>query len=240
MGANFFATQPKRQTNRMESTMTGLEYEQFVRAVLSEKLNLAPEELQSAHVPGAVLPGASSAQHQIDLFYVEETEVARYLTIIECKYRGSRPVDQALIQNLAFVRDNVRAHKAIMVTNKGFTSGAMAIAESQGIALLVVKPKLLEFDYSGADNGDELFAAIHAELSRNPGGSETAVVAKLHGDSRDDARDLVDGLLADPEIRNRAVGLLSDPGINEAARRLVDDNPDLARKASDFFRNKRW
>ena len=78
--------------------MTGPEYEQFVRAVLSEKLKLPPEELQSTHSPGATLPGTSNLQHQIDLFYVQETEVAKYVTIIECKYRGTRPVDQPLVQ----------------------------------------------------------------------------------------------------------------------------------------------
>ena len=125
--------------------MKGLEYEQFVRAILSEKLKLAPEELQSTHAPGVVLPGASSLQHQIDLFYVQETEVAKYLTIVECKYRASRPVDQQLVQNLAFVRENVRAHKAIMVTNVGFTNGAKAVAESQEIALVVIEPRLSAF-----------------------------------------------------------------------------------------------
>ena len=123
--------------------MKGPEYEQFVRAVLSRKLGLRPDELRSTHAPGVTLPNASDVEHQVDLFFVQETEVVEYITIIECKYRESRPVDQALVQNLAFVRDSIRAHKAIMVTNKGFTSGAKAVAESQKIALLLIAVALV-------------------------------------------------------------------------------------------------
>ncbi len=220
--------------------MTGSEYEQFVRAVLSEKLKIPPEELQSTHAPGVTLPGASSLQHQIDLFYVQETEVAKYLTIVECKYRGSRPVDQPLVQNLAFVRDNVRAHKAIMVTNAGFTSGAKAVAESQEVALLVVEPRLSAFESPKGDNVDELFAAIQVQLSRQPRGYNIEVVRKLHGDPGDGPRDLVAGLLADPEIRRQAADMLRDPSVRDTARKLAADNPDLARKATDFFRKKGW
>lgn len=218
-----------------EYAMKGPEYEQFVRAVLCKKLGLSSEELRSACASGATLPNAEGVKHQVDLFYVQETEVAEYVTIVECKYRESRPVDQTLVQNLAFVRDSMRAHKAIMVTNKGFTGGAKAVAESQQIALLVVEPSLSDFTPPEGVEIDELFAAIQAELSREPRCCNVVVVQKLHGDPGD-TRDLIAGLLADPEIRRHAEGLLRDPGVRDAARKLAADNPDLARKAMDFFR----
>ena len=218
--------------------MKGLEYEQFVRAVLRRKLGLTPAELQSTHAAGATLPNAADVEHQVDLFYVQDTEIAEYVTIIECKYRESRPVDQALVQNLAFVRDSMRAHKAIMVTNNGFTSGAKAVAEAQRIALLVVEPRLSEFTPPENSSVDQLFAAVEAELARNPRGSNVIVVQKLRGDPGDGARDLIAGLLADPEIRRQAASLLRDPAVRDTARKLAAENPDITRKALDIFRKK--
>ena len=179
--------------------MTGLEYEQFVRAVLCRILKIPPNKLQSARTPGAVLPNGADIEHQIDLFYVDETEIAEYITIIECKYRVSRPVDQQLVQNLAFVRDNTRSHKAILVSNQGFTEGARAVAESQKIALLTIEPTTEYAPAAPNSDVDELFRAIQAEIDA-PRRYEVAVVCKLREDGTG-GRDLVAGLLADPAVR---------------------------------------
>ena len=131
--------------------MNGTEYEQFVRAVLCRRLGIPADAMQSTHAEGVTLPNSDGVEHQIDLFFIDETEIAEYVTIIECKYRTSRPVDQMLVQNLAFVRDNTRAHKAILVSNQGFTSGAKAVAESQKIAL----SRLRSFSCHVFSAGDE-------------------------------------------------------------------------------------
>lgn len=225
---------------RKETDLTGPEYEQFVRAVLCDRLNIAPDALISARSPGATLPGTSHLQHQIDLFYVEETEVAKYLTIIECKYRTSAPVDQQELQNLAFVKDNIRAHKAIMVTNRGFTGGAKAVAESQEIALLIVDPELQLTTSSEIGDVDELFRIIQTTLRDKPSGYKIRVERKFHGDPNDSAFDLIEGLLSDPVIRQQVEGLLRDPGIRDQAHRFVQQNPDLAKKAMDFLKKGRW
>jgi hypothetical protein len=214
--------------------MTGSEYEQFVRAVLCRKLNIAPEKLQSTHSPGVSLPNAGDIKHQIDLFYVEETEVAEYITIIECKYRESRPVDQLFLQNLAFVRDNTRAHKAIMVSNQRFTDGAYKIAESQKIALLTIEPTN---DYTPAQPNadvDALFRTIQSEINRTPTSYDLVVVLKLRDDGTGD-RNLISDLLAEPQIRQKAAELLRDPHMRETAQRLASENPELVRKALDLF-----
>lgn len=217
--------------------MTGLEYEQFVRAVLCRKLNIPPEKLQSTHSPGVTLPNAGDIEHQIDLFYVDETEVAEYVTIIECKYRSSRPVDQTLLQNLAFVRNNTRAHKAIMVSNQGFTDGAYKVAESQKIALLTIEATSEYMPARPNTDVDSLFCAIQAEIDRTPKSYDIVVVQKLHSDGTG-GRDLISDLLADPQIRQKAAELLRDPQVRETAQRLAAENPDLARKAMDFLRKR--
>ncbi len=214
--------------------MTGPEYEQFVRAVLCRKLNILPEKLQSTRSPGVSLPNAGDIEHQIDLFYVDETEIAEYVTIIECKYRGSRPVDQTLLQNLAFVRDNTRAHKAIMVSNQGFTDGAYKIAESQKIALLTIEPTREYTPAQPNTDVDELFRVIQNEIDRTPSSYDVVVVHKLHDDGTG-GRNLISDLLADPQIRQKAAELLRDPQMRETAQRLASENPDLVRKAMNFF-----
>jgi hypothetical protein len=86
--------------------MNGIEYEQLVRAVLVKTLKIDPTELKSAREEGATLPGTPELKHQIDLFHIDRTEIADYITVIECKFRGSSPVDQEELAKLA-VRSEV-------------------------------------------------------------------------------------------------------------------------------------
>ena len=156
--------------------MHGAVYEQLVRAVLSEKLGLSPQQIQSTRNPGTHLPNPKNIRHDIQLFYVHGSDVTKQMTIVECIHLDDRPVDQERIQNLAFVRISLGAHKAIMVTNNGFTAGAKAVAESQQIALLVMNPKApIRMPSSGRDS-EALFAEIRAQISQNPKICDVVVV----------------------------------------------------------------
>ena len=67
----------------------------------------------------------------------------RLLFIFECKYY-SRLVDRSVIQEIIQVRDDISAHKAIVVSAKGFNSGAVRLAEGAGIGLWqVVNQKII-------------------------------------------------------------------------------------------------
>jgi hypothetical protein len=217
--------------------MTGSEYEQFVRAVLAKRLKLVDSQLVSTREPGVTLPGAANLKHQIDLMYFQETEIAEYITIIECKWRESGPVDQQEIQNLAFVKDSTRSHKAIMVTNNGFTAGAKAVAESQRIALLVITPS---FEFSESyDTVDELFKLM-AHKVETGSNHEMVVCRRFAPDPNERGTDLIEGLLADPAIRKTVEDLLEDPSVRKAAGRILRDNPDLASAARKFLGGGRW
>lgn len=217
--------------------MTGSEYEQFVRAVLAKRLKLVDKQLVSVREPGATLPGAADLKHQIDLMYFQDTEIAEYITIIECKWRESDPVDQQEIQNLAFVKDSTRSHKAIMVTNSGFTAGAKAVAESQRIALLVITPS---FEFSESyDTVDELFKLM-AHRVETADAHTMVVCRRFAPDPHERGTDLIEGLLSDPAIRKTVENLLHDPGIRETAGRILRDNPDLANTARKFLGGGRW
>ena len=218
--------------------MTGLEYEHFVRAALAEQLRVPSEKIVSRHAYGATLPGAKELQHQIDLMFIQDSEIAEYLTIFECKYRGSGLVDQPDIQNLAFVRESMRAHKAIMVTNHGFTGGAKAVAESQRIALLVVTPNVDISDCTSSEEANAVFHAIQTRLRDRPGSYNMTVVAKFGPDPNDRGTDVIEQLLADPQVRRVVADALSRPDVQEAAGRIIRDNPDITRKAMDFFNRR--
>jgi len=120
--------------------MTGRDYEEFVRSVLSRMLRIPVERMASHRLSGRSFPNIQGPQHQVDLYFEEETEAARYVTIVECKYRSSSTVDQQDVQNLAFVKSSLQAEKAILVTNRGFTLGAWQVAKNHGIALMIVSP----------------------------------------------------------------------------------------------------
>ena len=66
-----------------------------------------------------------------------------YLHIANAKWRSSEKVDQPEVLLLQKVKEKVAAHKALMLTNQGYTAGAIAAAKDDGIALHIVKPNLI-------------------------------------------------------------------------------------------------
>ncbi|MBU7026973.1 MAG: restriction endonuclease [Theionarchaea archaeon] len=73
--------------------------------------------------------------YQIDIsIELDLTPGLSLLFIIECKDHA-RPIERSAVQQLIQVRDDISAHKAIIVSTKGFTRGAVRLAESNRIAL---------------------------------------------------------------------------------------------------------
>jgi hypothetical protein len=221
--------------------MNGSLYEQFVRSILAKRLKISPDDLRSAREPGAVLPGGASVMHQIDLIYTERGPVADYITVIECKYRTTAPVDQEEISKLAYVKGNLRASKAILVTNTEFTKGALALAESERIALLIVRPGLdgseLEAIPTSGDS-KAIFTAVEALLAQSKARNEVVVVKRLLGEPGT-GRDLIEALAADPEVRDRVESAIRDPGLRREIEDAVRRHPDIARQAMDYLKGGR-
>ncbi len=116
------------------------QYEELCRLFLSSSFAIPLETIRSVSVPSATRPGLPEYRHQIDLYWETGNEVAAYLHIANAKWRKSEKVDQPEVLLLKQVKQEVSAHKAIMITNTGFTAGAKAVAENSGIALHVVEP----------------------------------------------------------------------------------------------------
>lgn len=121
--------------------MNSQQYEELCRYFLAEKLNMKVEEIKNIDVPSLGRPGLPKYKHQIDLYWETESGIAKYLHIANAKWRDSAKVDQPEILLLHQIKQDVAAHKAMMLTNVGFTKGAIAVAKDKGISLHIVKPQ---------------------------------------------------------------------------------------------------
>jgi hypothetical protein len=118
------------------------QYEELCRLFLAEKFGIPVEKILSGHVPNPQRPGLPEYKHQIDLHWEIENELSTYFHIANAKWRGSDKVKQPEVLLLQQVKQKVAAHKALMITSRGFTAGAKAVARDEGIALHIVTPAI--------------------------------------------------------------------------------------------------
>jgi len=139
-------------------------YEEVCRRFVAREFGLPLEAVTSPRIPNPQRPDMPKYAHQIDLYWEVSNKVALYLHIANAKWRGSEKVKEGEVLLLQKVREKVAAHKALMITSSGFTSGAVAVAMDDGIGLHVVGPG---FDHASIPLGDR--AAMQAALSKLPG-----------------------------------------------------------------------
>jgi hypothetical protein len=125
--------------------MNSKQYEELCRFFLADQLGISVEEVSSVFIPNPTRPNVPAYKHQIDLYWETGDPICRYLHIANAKWRGSDKVDQQDVLLLEQVKNEVNAHKAVMIASSGFTSGAEAVAQHKGIALHIVRP---DFDYT--------------------------------------------------------------------------------------------
>ncbi len=112
------------------------EYELFVRKYFQEQLNQSfGENIPVLHQRDLIAPDGS--EYNIDLHYTFNIENFEYLTIIECKHWNTS-ISRDLVLTLDSKRNSLKAHKAIMVTSKGFQSGAITFAKNNSIGLIKI------------------------------------------------------------------------------------------------------
>lgn len=80
---------------------------------------------------------AAGNRYEVDLSYEFEIGNARYLTLIECKQWNSN-VTREKIGHFKSVLDELKAHKGIAITSKGFQKGAIEFAKTNGIGLFKI------------------------------------------------------------------------------------------------------
>jgi len=75
--------------------------------------------------------------YKIDVSYSFSLFDMNYLTLIECKYWNSS-ITREKIGYFKSILDELKAHKGIVVTTKGFQKGAITYAQSQNIGLVKI------------------------------------------------------------------------------------------------------
>lgn len=153
--------------------MNSQQYEELCRFVIADRLKIDINQIKSASIPSPTLPDSPGISNQIDLYWETNNDLARYLTIANAKWRATAKVEQGEVLLLQQVKQEVNAHKAMMITSTEFTAGARAVAEAKGIALLIVRP---DFDYQGFPVQDR--TAMQTHLHHQPQHNSTTYAAK--------------------------------------------------------------
>src|SRR5690349_2928763 len=120
--------------------MTSQQYEAFCRFVIAHQLQIPTYKVVSRHLPGRGPEDRPAGYElQIDLYWETTDKFVRYVNIANAKWRTNSCVGQEDVLLLQKVKEKVAAHKAFLITNSGFTSGAIQVAEADGIGLLVAR-----------------------------------------------------------------------------------------------------
>ncbi len=138
--------------------MTSKQYEELCRYFVAGLFQIPINRVRSIDAANAGPTQLLSCAHQIDLYWEIETPAARYLHVANAKW-AARPVELGDVLLLQQVKTQVGAHKAILMTNLGFTPGVMTAGLEQGIALYLVQPA---FDYRRLHRSDA--AIIQSQL----------------------------------------------------------------------------
>jgi hypothetical protein len=86
-----------------------------------------------------VTPAGKLAAHQLDVTGRLPTGVLDR-RIVECKHKGTGDVGQDVLDRLVGVIAQMGADGGVVITTRGFTAGATAVAADESIALLRLRP----------------------------------------------------------------------------------------------------
>jgi hypothetical protein len=110
--------------------MTGQQYEAFCRFFLSHQLKISIHDITSPRIAAPGREGPAGYELQVDLYWEAEDQLARYVNVANAKWRRRSSVGQEDVLLLQKVKEKVGAHKAFLITNSGFTRGAVNAAQA--------------------------------------------------------------------------------------------------------------
>lgn len=132
----------------------GTEYELFVQSIY--RAFLACDGIEVLH--NSKFLGKSGASHQIDVSWNFEKAGVEHDVIVECKDRG-RPTQKSEIAAFKTVLDDLEGRPVgLFVSKSGFQSGAIKLADHNGIRLLEIRSPI------DSDWGDDEILEIHIDL----------------------------------------------------------------------------
>jgi hypothetical protein len=147
--------------------MNSDQYKELCRFYISRMLGVDISTIRSIRFPSLFRSNLPSYEQQIDLYWETDDAVSSYLSIANAKWCATAKVNQRDVRLLQQVRQKVAAHNALMITNSGFTSGAIAAAQADGIGLHLLSPS---FDSSLLpERGTETIQRKLAEIEAGDG-----------------------------------------------------------------------
>lgn len=109
------------------------EYERFTQEIYQQLVD--SDVVKATTVQHNVkLTGRSGQKHQIDVYWEYEIAGNKHKVAIECK-NYNKPVPLSVVQGFKGVLDDLNGVNGIIVTKKGFQSGAKQYAKEWGISL---------------------------------------------------------------------------------------------------------
>lgn len=154
--------------------MTPTEFELLAQRLFAEKLKnefgyAIPVEHQRT------FKSLSGNTYNIDLSYTFKVFDINYHTLVECKYWNSS-VTREKVGYFKSILDDIKAHKGILVTTKGFQKGAITYAQSQNIGLVKITNDRYFETYSHFDGAINLLGEkINKGKAFNPLESYTSI-----------------------------------------------------------------
>jgi len=123
-------------SSEQESLITQHEYEQLVKDILQSRLikDIPGKDLEVKQ--NACYRGKSGYEHQIGVSAEMKIAGVKFLILVDCK-NHSRLVEANEVLEFASRLEDINAQKGIIVTTRGFQSGALQVAKAKGIALVI-------------------------------------------------------------------------------------------------------
>lgn len=131
--------------------MTPTDFEILTQILLAKRLRKAfGYDIPVCHLK--TFTSLTGNKYEIDLSYSFTLFDINYLTLVECKNWDSF-VTREKIGYFKSIIDDLKAHKGLIITTKGFQRGAINYAQSQNIGLIkIINDKNFKA-YSHADGG---------------------------------------------------------------------------------------
>ena len=116
------------------------QYRELCRLCVADHFGVPLAEVRTRQVPGPVQPGQRHYPLAIDLLWVTENVLARYVHIAAVFRRPNRPVQMPYVLLMQKCKEKIGAHKVVLFSCCGFAPAARAAAASDRMDLYVVRP----------------------------------------------------------------------------------------------------
>lgn len=116
--------------------MTAVEFEKLAKKLFAKRLKKEFGCKIPVHHQKSYTSSAGNT-YKVDIAYSFTLFDIQYLTLVECKYWNSS-VTREKVGYFKSVLDELKANKGIIVTTRGFQSGAITYAQSQNIGLIKI------------------------------------------------------------------------------------------------------